>query len=181
MKIIIRNINEEIKAHRSWYLFEGILFLVMGLLAILLPNVTVIAMTLLLGAILFLGGLAQTITFFRYPQRWWKLFSGLVFLIGGVIVAFMPMAGLLTLTVLIGSVLLLEGLFEIVFSLAFKPFPGWRWMMFSGVIALAFALFVLIGFPAATMLFLAIAVGLNMGTYGMSLLLLVFAGDKKGE
>lgn len=177
----MRNINEEIKAHRKWYLFEGILFLVMGLLAILLPSVTMIAMTLLLGAILVLGGLAQTITFFRYPKRWWKLLSGLIFLVGGLIVAFVPLAGLLTLAILIGTVLLLEGVFEILFSLAFKPFFGWKWMMLSGVIALALAFFVLIGFPAATMFFLAIAVGLNMGTYGMSLLLLVLAGEKAGE
>ncbi len=37
----------------------------------------------------------------------------------------------------------------------------------------------LFGFPAASMLFLAIAVGLNMGTYSMSLLLLV--SDTKGS
>lgn len=181
MNIFIRDINEDIKAHRAWYIFEGILFFVMGLLAILLPSVTVITMTLLLGAVLIIGGLTQTITFFRYPKRWWKLLSGLVFLIGGLIVAFVPLVGLLTLTILIGTLLLLEGVFEMLFSLAFKPFSGRKWMMFSGVLSLVLAVFILIDFPAATILFLAIAVGLNMGTYGMSLLLLALARKKEVE
>lgn len=181
MNIFIQDIGKEIRAHRNWYIFEGILFLLMGLLAILLPNITTIAMTLLLGTLLFFGGLAQASMFFRYPRRWWKMLSALLFLAAGLVVAFVPLVGLMTLAIFISIVLLIEAFFEIVFSLAFRPFPGWKWMMFSGIVTLLLAVIILAGFPTATMLFLSIAVGLNMGLYGMSILLLVFNGNKLSE
>lgn len=173
INITVQNMREEIIAHRGWYIFEGILFLIMGLLAILLPGLTAIAITLIVGAFLLMGGAAQTISFFRYPKRWMKLLSGFLFIAGGLAVAFFPLVGLATLAILVGIILLLEGFFEVIFSLAFKPFPGWGWMMFSGIIAFVLALLVMIGFPATTMIFLAVAVGLNMGTYGISILMLV--------
>jgi uncharacterized membrane protein HdeD (DUF308 family) len=176
--IVMKDIREEIRAHRLWYIIEGVFFFVIGFLAILLPNTTAITTTLLLGALLFFGGLLQISTFFRYPRRRWKALSAILFMIAGLVVAFVPLVGLLTLTVLIAVVLMFESLFEITFSLAFKPFPGWKWMMFSGIVTLLLALIILIGFPETTTLFLAIAVGLNMGLYGMSILLLVFGKDK---
>jgi DNA primase len=36
-----RRIDEEVAAHRGWYVFEGILFLVIGLLAVLVPGVPI--------------------------------------------------------------------------------------------------------------------------------------------
>ena len=95
--------------------------------------------------------------------------------------AFVPAFGLLTLAIFIGFILFLEGLFEILFALALKPFSGWKWMMLSGVLALSLSFFVMIGFPDVTMLFLAIVVGLNMGTYGMSVLLLALGRKKFSE
>jgi uncharacterized membrane protein HdeD (DUF308 family) len=174
----IEDIRKEIKAHRLWYIIEGTFFLVIGLLAILLPNVTAITTTLLLGTILFFGGILQISVFFRYPKRRWKALSALLFVVAGLVIAFVPLVGLLTLAILIAGVLILESVFEIIFSLAFKPFPGWKWMMFSGIATLFLAFMILIGFPDVTTLFLAIAVGLNMGLYGMSILLLVFGKDR---
>ncbi len=126
VNIVVKDIKEEIKAHRGWYIFEGFLFLLMGLLAILLPDVVAVAVTLLLGSLLFVGEVARVATFFRYPKQLMKLLSGLLFIMAGLVVAFFPLAGLVTLAVLISAVLLLEGLFEILFSLAFKPFLGWK-------------------------------------------------------
>ncbi len=179
VSVYVQDIGAEIREHRSWYIFEGVLFLVMGLLAILLPSVTAMAATLLLGAVLFVGGVTQTATFFRYPKRWWKLFSGLLFVAGGLLVAFAPLAGLLTLAILIGTILLLEGFFEIMFALSFKPFPEWKWMMFSGVMSLILSAFVFVGFPSTTVLFLTIVIGINLGAYGMSILLLALKAGKE--
>lgn len=180
--VFVQDMEKEIRAHRGWYIFEGIFFLVMGVLVIMLPNVTTLATTMLFGAALSLSGIIQSATFFRYPKKWWKLISGIAFIVAGVIVAFVPMAGLLTLAFIIGLILFIEGFFEIMFALAFKPFPGWVWLMLSGILALGLAFFVLLGFPAATILFLSIAIGINMGTYGMSILLLAMkSGNKSGE
>ncbi len=176
--IVIEGIRNEIRAHRFWYIIEGIFFLIMGTLAILLPNITAITSTFLLGALLFFGGILQISTFFRYPRRRWKDLSALLFVVAGFIIAFVPMVGFITLAILIATVLILESLFEIIFSLAFKPFPGWKWMMFSGIVTLSLAIIILIDFPDTTILFLALAVGLNMGLYGMSILLLVFGKDR---
>ncbi len=52
-------------------------------------------------------------------------------------------------------------------------------MMFSGVIALILALFVMVYFPAATILILAVIIGFNMVTYGISILILAYKAGKE--
>ena len=175
--IIIKNLTREISTHKKWYVIEGIFFLALGTLAILLPHITTVAITFLLGSFLLLGGLAQIGIFHRFPRPWWKMLSALLFLITGLIITFTPFVGLLKLNIVIAIILLIESFFEIILALAFKPIKGWKWLIFSGIITFFLALIILMGFSTSVIF----AVGLNMILYGVAILIIVFDGTKIHE
>ena len=53
------NIENAIARHRYWYVFQGIVFVVAGLLAVILPNVTAIGFSILIAILLIVSGIVQ--------------------------------------------------------------------------------------------------------------------------
>lgn len=173
-----RDMEKQISRHRGWYLLEGALFVVSGFLAVILPGVTALTVNILVGAMLAVTGAVQAVMFFRRREKWWRLFSGILSVIAGAIMLFYPLAGLAALVIVVGAFLVLEGVFEICMALIFRPFPRWRWMLASGIVTLALATLVLVWFPVAGALYIALAVGINMTLYGVSLLMLAGRTDR---
>src|SRR5208283_3436176 len=74
--------------HDQWafYLTEGILLLVLGLLAILVPQVATLSVTIVIGAAFFAGGVAGLVSTFtgrRAPGFWWSLASAVLAIVVG--------------------------------------------------------------------------------------------------
>ena len=58
-----------ITEHRGWFIFEGIVFLLIGVVAIVFPFAASIATTIFLGALLLVGGIATAIRAFGSRAR----------------------------------------------------------------------------------------------------------------
>lgn len=166
-----RDIEQEVRKHRTWHFFEGILFLAAGILAIALPGVTTVAAELIVSVALCVGGLMRLINAFRFQTgRWWRALSGAIFLAAGSAMAWWPAEGINTLIVLIGIFLFAEGLSEIFLSLAYRPLFRWGALLVSGIMSLILGLLIFT-FPVTGIIFIALAVGLSMMFYGLSLLM----------
>src|SRR5579883_984398 len=50
----------------------------------------------------------------------------------GVYLLMHPLAGLVSLTLVLGIFLLIEGILEIVEAVRLRPHPGWGWILFNG-------------------------------------------------
>jgi uncharacterized membrane protein HdeD (DUF308 family) len=177
-----RRIDEEVAAHRGWYVFEGILFLVIGLLAVLVPGVTALAAQYVVGALLLLGGAMRLVNAFRFPRgRWWRSISGVLFIAAGGAMIWWPLIGLSALILAIGALLVVEGVLDILLALTYRPAKRWGWLLAAGIASIILGFLIYAGFPLTGVIYLALAIGISMGVYGASILLLAVNAGQEHE
>jgi uncharacterized membrane protein HdeD (DUF308 family) len=164
-------------AHDLWWLFlsEGIVMVVFGLIAILLPVIAGVATVILLGWLLIASGVVGTVatlTSRRSPGFWWSLLSALLTLAVGMIFFAWPFGGLLTLTIALATFLALDGVLAI--ALAFNHrnalTPKWIWLLFNGIVDLLFASLICWWLPVAAVWAFGLFVGLDMLISGVTLI-----------
>lgn len=122
-----------------WFLCLGIALIVGGGLAIMLPAVSTVAASFVLGLVLAVVGVVQIIHAFRtpaWPGFLWGLLIGVVQLVGGGLIYLNPLAGAIAVALLIALVFVIQGLAQVGLALRLRPQTGWGWLLLSGVIAL---------------------------------------------
>src|SRR3954452_13754637 len=112
-----------VKAHWKAFLFEGILLAVLGLAAMILPPLASLAVTIFLGWMFLISGIAGlALTFWarRMPGFWWSLFSAVLAIGAGIVLLLQPVQGTLTLTIVVGAYFLAEGVATIMYALELR-------------------------------------------------------------
>jgi uncharacterized membrane protein HdeD (DUF308 family) len=167
------------RAHWKLLLAQGIAMIVLGLLAVLLPNLATLAVEILVGTLFLAGGLIRLITLTRCrtaPGFWWSVaLAVLATLLGAVLLA-QPMQGTLTLTMVLLAFFVAEGIATIIVALqVHRPMRNWAWTLFSGVIDLVLAYLIWHGWPGSAAWAIGLLVGINMFFLGMSLAMTAIA------
>ena len=162
---------------RHWVLFlcEGILLVVLGILALLAPVMASVAATVFFGWILFLSGLLgliSTIRARRAPGVWWSLVSALIVLAAGVLLLGWPVLGALSLTAVLIAFLFAEGIVSIMYALEHRnALSGrWGWMLASGIIDVTLAVLLILGLPGTALWALGLILGINLIFGGWALI-----------
>ncbi len=163
-----------IRKHWVLFLVEGAMLVAFGMIAIIVPGIAALAVTILLGWLfLFSGilGLVTTIWMRRLPGFWWALLSALLAIAMGAALLWWPFGGVLSLTLGLAIFFLIEGAVSIMYALDHRrQFSGrWGWMLASGVIDLVLAMFILVGFPGTATWAIGLLVGINMLMGGIAL------------
>jgi uncharacterized membrane protein HdeD (DUF308 family) len=101
--------------HQSWVLFllEGVVGLLVGVLAVLWPALTVVVFVTLIGFwALLSGGLMLGAAFRVGPEhgRWWFVLGGIASIVYGALLLIAPLIGALVLTWWIGAYALVFGI-----------------------------------------------------------------------
>lgn len=164
-----------ITENRTWFIVFGILLIVLGTLGILFPFFTTIAAKIFLGWLLLVGGLVQIIH--AFSARGWSeffldLLMGLLFLIGGAWLAFFPLTGIVTLTIFLAAMFVVQGVIEIAMALRMRSHKGWVWMLLAGIVALAVGFLILAQLPSSATWAIGLLVGINLIMTGWAYLLL---------
>ena len=89
--------------HEHWRLFlvEGIILVILGLAAIVVPPIATLAVELLFGWLFLISGIAGLITTFlmrQAPGFWWSLVSAILGIAAGIVLLLWPLSGVVTLT-----------------------------------------------------------------------------------
>ncbi len=162
--------------HDHWvlYLIEGIVLIVLGVLAILIPPIATIAFTLTLGWVFLISGIIGLITTFwmrQAPGFWWSLVSAVLGIAVGVLMLLSPPAGVLSLTLVLIAFFVIEGVASIMFALEHKrELSGrWGWMLASGIVDLLLGAMILAGLPSTAAWAIGLLVGINMVFGGTAL------------
>lgn len=163
--------------HEHWklYLVEGIVLIALGTIAIVIPPIATLAVTILFGWLFLLSGVIGLITTFwmrHAPGFWWSLLSGLLALAVGAMLLAAPLQGALSLTFVLIAFFIIEGFASIMFALDHKrELTGrWGWMLASGVVDLCLAVLILAGLPSAAAWAIGLLVGINMVFGGAALI-----------
>jgi uncharacterized membrane protein HdeD (DUF308 family) len=161
--------------HRGLFLTEGILLVVLGMVAIALPALASLAATAFLGWLLLLSGfvgLISTVRARRAPGFAWSLVSAILGIAAGAVLLWLPLQGTLSLTAVLIAFLFVEGLVSILYALEHRrALTGrWAWMLASGVVDLALAFIIFAGLPGTALWALGLLVGINMLFGGWALI-----------
>ncbi|HTV95630.1 MAG TPA: DUF308 domain-containing protein [Steroidobacteraceae bacterium] len=163
--------------HQHWrlYLAEGIILLLLGFAAILIPPVATIAVAILLGWVLLLSGVVGLISTFRMrgtPGFGWSLFSAVIGIAAGVVLLAWPLSGAFSLTLILSVFLLFEGVASIMLALQHRHgFSGrWALLLVSGIIDLILAAIIFLGLPGTAAWAIGLLVGINLVFGGSALI-----------
>ena len=168
-------IARTVRDHWKLFLIEGIILVVLGLLAVAVPLLASLAVTMLFGWLFLISGIVGLITTFsmrQAPGFWWSVLSAVLgILVGGLLLA-QPALGLVTLTYVLIAFFVVEGLATIMFALDHrsKLSGRWGWMLVSGIVDLFLAAIILMGLPGTVAWSLGLIVGINMVFGGGSLI-----------
>jgi uncharacterized membrane protein HdeD (DUF308 family) len=162
-------------AHWKLFLTEGIVLVILGLAAVMLPLIATIAIAIVVGWIFLVSGVVGLVATFRMrnaPGFWWSLFSGIIGIAAGIVLLRWPLSGALSLTVILTLFLLLEGIVSIMFALEHKRELSGRWgmMLVSGVVDLILAGMIFAGLPGTAAWAIGLLVGVNMVFGGSALI-----------
>lgn len=153
--------------------FEAALFILLGIIAIAVPQFFTIGLELLFGCLLIAAGIVPLIRLFQVKNSpgFWATFFGAIFsIILGALFLLYPYVGILSLTYLLILYFLIDGIAKIYFSIYLKSYPNWGWILFSGILSLALAAIIMMGLPGTAIWALGLLVGINMLFFGFSLI-----------
>ena len=163
--------------HEHWGLFltEGIILVILGLIAILLPPLATITFTILIGWLFLISGIVGLVTTFmmrQAPGFWWSLLSGILGVAAGIVLLIWPISGALSLTLLLSAFFVVEGVASIMYAIDHRnQLTGrWGWMLVSGIVDLILAAIIIAGLPGTAAWALGLLVGINMVFGGTALI-----------
>ena len=164
-----------IQEHTTFFLIEGVVLLVLGILAILLPPFATLAVTIIFGWIFLIAGLIGWVTTFAArgaPGFWWSLVSAVLATAAGLVLLVQPAGGALSITLLLIAFFAVEGVVSILYALEHRrELSGrWEWMLVSGIIDLVLAGIIFAGLPGTAAWALGVLVGINMIFGGTALI-----------
>jgi len=172
--------------HEHWklYLAEGIALVVLGVIAILIPPIATLAVTIVLGWLFLVSGVIGLFTTFwmrQAPGFWWSLISAVLAVVVGGLLLTRPVSGALSLTIVVVVFFVIEGVASIMFALEHKrELSGrWGWMLMSGIIDLALAALVFAGLPSTAAWAIGLLVGINMVFGGSALIAMALHARNK--
>ena len=163
-----------VKTHWRAFLFEGIVLAVLGLAAMIVPPLASLAVTIFIGWMFLISGVAGLfVTYWarQMPGFWWSLFSAALAVLAGAILLANPAQGVLTLTIVVGAYFLAEGVITIMYALEHRRelSERWSWLLVSGLMDLLIAFLIISGLPGTAEWAIGLLVGINLVLGGASL------------
>jgi uncharacterized membrane protein HdeD (DUF308 family) len=172
-----------VQEHWKAFLIEGILLVVLGLGAMIVPPLASLGVTIFLGWMFLISGVAGlALTFWarQMPAFWWSLFSALLAIGAGIVLLAWPVQGTLTLTMVSGAYFLAEGVATIMYALEHRRelSERWGWLLTSGIVDLILSGVIIAGLPGSALWAIGLLVGINMLFGGASLIAMALAARK---
>jgi len=162
----------------SWSIFLGIVLLVLGVVAICFPLASSIAAAIWVAWLLVIGGAVLLVHAIRVRQEsgfWLKLLWSIVYLVAGLLLLASPISGVLTLTLVLAVLWIVEGATAIALAFRLKPATPWGWVLFDGIVTVLLGLLVWIGWPGDAPWLLGLFLGISLISTGISLILFGWA------
>src|ERR1700722_5958678 len=168
-------LRRSVRNHWRLYLIEGIILVVLGLAAIVLPPIAGLATAVVLGWLFLFGGIVGLVATFgqrNAPGFWWSLLSAAVAVLAGGVLLANPVQGVATLTYVLIAFFVIDGVLIIVMAFEHRrELSGrWEWMMLGGVMDLVLAAIIVAGLPGTLAWALGLLVGIDLVFGGMSLI-----------
>lgn len=158
-----------------WLTAMGIVFIVLGVLAIIEPAVAGLAVAIFVGWLLILGGVAHAVGAFgagSAGRTAWQLLLAVIYVLGGFYLLTHPLLGLGTLTLFLAVILVMEAILEVIAYFAGRGETGSGWRLVNAIVTLILGAMIWRNWPSSTAWAIGTLVGVNLMMTGFSRLML---------
>ncbi len=175
------SVSTIVKSSLGWSIGLSVLMILAGILAIAVPQVAGITLTILVGWLLIFSGVAHLV--FAWHTRGtggvlWELLLGVLYLLIGGYVLMNPVAGLASLTLVLAIYLFVEGVLEFILGFQLRGMSGSGWLFLDGIVTLILAIMIWRTWPSSTAWVIGTLVGISMLFSGISRLMLSLAARR---
>jgi uncharacterized membrane protein HdeD (DUF308 family) len=164
-----------VKKGSGWFIAMAVVFIILGIFAIVEPTVAGLAVTILVGWLLIFGGVAHLVAAFSgggAGRVIWQVLIGIVFIAGGIYYLMHPLLGLGTLTLILAVIILMAALFELIAFFASRGHAGSGWLLMNALITLFLGGLIWFHWPSSSVWAIGTLVGVNLLMTGFSRLML---------
>ena len=176
--------QKTLRDHWGLFLTEGIILVVLGMAAILVPVLASVVIAVFLGWLFAVGGIVGLIATFmgrRAPGFWWALISALVALAAGLALIGWPIMGAASVTFVLTAFLVTDGILMIAFGLDHRRSMSaqWGWLVVNGVVDLVLAGLIVWALPGSAVWALGLIVGIDLLLGGWSLIAMALSARQQ--
>lgn len=167
-------VNEnDLHQHKGLFLFSGILAVIVGVVAIILPQIATFATNIFIGAILVAGGIVAAVTAFRARGSAVTasgIIVGLLAIAAGVILLVFPLVGVVSLTLFLAAYFLVTGILKLFYAFKIDSERSRIWAILGGGVSVVLAIVLFAALPEAAFWALGLIVGIDFIIYGFTLI-----------
>ena len=164
-QVMREEMRRTVKRYSLWYLVQGGLMILAGILALVYPAISSVAVVFFIGWLLIFSGIFQGISLIgarQVPHFWLQLISVALFIVVGALFLRNLGESLLTLTLLLIVFFLIEGISKVIFALTIRPFPNWGWVLVSGIVGILLAFYLWASIPVSAAWLLGVLLGIEL-------------------
>jgi uncharacterized membrane protein HdeD (DUF308 family) len=173
--------SEMVRQASTWSILWGVSLIVLGMLAVGSPLLAAVAVNVFVSWLLILAGVVHLIIAFHVHGAGslvWKLLVGLAYIcFGGYLIAH-PLLGVASLTLVLASLFLVEGFFDIALFVRMRSMEGSSWILTDGIITLVLGILIYMQWPSSSAWAIGTLVGVSMILSGITRVMVSFAVRK---
>ncbi len=165
----------------GWTIIMAVVFILLGMMAVIEPGVAGVALTILVGWLLIFGGVAHLVAALSgggAGRIIWQVLIGIVYILGGVYFLTHPLLALGTLTLLLAVIILMEAVFELIAYFRAREERGSGWLLVNALITLLLGGLIWLQWPSSSGWAIGTLVGVNLLMTGISRLMFGLAARK---
>lgn len=156
-------------------MLEGSGLVIIGMAAMVLPELATLAIDLLVGWLLFIAGLFRFASIFSAqgaPGYWGSMVLAAITTLVGALLALWPVAGIFTLTIVLTVYLIAHGTISLALARALRGVTAlWLWIALGALADFLLAGLVIAGWPSVAAWAIGLYVGINLTLSGVALIL----------
>jgi uncharacterized membrane protein HdeD (DUF308 family) len=169
----------------GWVLAFGIVTLVVGVLVLIWPDRTVVALAVLFGIQLVLAGIFRFVMALAADEesgttRVLLALLGVLSFIVGLYALRHILVSIVALALLLGIFWIVNGAIELFTALSHRAMPSRGWMIFMGLLSIVAGVVALV-YPGISLLALAIVLGVWLLVFGIMEIFLAFRARSVGR
>ena len=164
-----------VKRFCNTFLVEGIFVLIVGMLLLILPQVSTLALSLMISVALILAGIYKFISSIirrdEIEKSWLSATIALLMIVTGAYLTIRPLFNLFLLTMGVGIFFVLEGVNSMVMAFESKGVLKHWWVgLLAGLAQFALAFIILFGLPGTALFTIGVLIGVSMLLSGIALI-----------
>jgi len=173
--------SEIVRQASTWSIVWGVSLIVLGMLAVGSPFLAAVAVNAAIAWLIILAGVVHLIIAFhshRAGSMILRLLVGLAYIGFGVYLIARPALGVASLTLVLASLFLVEGIFNIALFFRVRSIQGSGWVLTDGIVTLALGLMIYVQWPSSSAWAIGTLVGVSMIMSGVTRVMVSLAVRK---